>query len=273
MTLKKHFLRHTMATVAVLSTLSALPAAAETFSGHTFNLTGTATMVGSDLQLTSLEEQSGAAWLTSPLSTSNSFSASFSFSLSALHHNATTGDDLDDMADGITLTLQNLGTSALGQGGGNVGYTNQDSVGSIIQTWDNNRVGLNTNGELFDIDGHPTTKPAPPLTLPDTTLGRATLVTGSQTITYNASTSLLSMVGTLTVDGNLYNVSDTATIDLSSKFGPIMYLGFTGGTGLGLADQRITSFSIAAVPEPEEWAMMLMGAGMVAYQVKRKRSA
>ena len=31
------------------------------------------------------------------------------------------------------------------------------------------------------------------------------------------------------------------------------------------------NFTILSVPEPEEWAMLLLGAGMVAFQVKRKQ--
>jgi hypothetical protein len=165
------------------------------------------------------------------------------------------------MADGITLTLQNQGDNVVGEGGGSVGYNGLNGVGSVVQTWLNNRAGLDIVGDAYLTNAAPAD------------LGYATLVLGTQTVTYNASTSLLSMVGTLNVDGTLYDVSDATSINLSDRFGPSLplYIGFTGGTGLSLADQRITSFTLSPVPEPEEWAMMLLGAGMVGYQIKRKQ--
>ena len=57
------------------------------------------------------------------------------------------------------------------------------------------------------------------------------------------------------------------------------YLGATGGfNGIGLIDQRISpatpsvTFSFAAVPEPESWAMMLLGFGAAGMSIRRRRS-
>ena len=253
MKLKHHLVRYSLATAAVAAALSAFPAAAATFGGHTVNLVGSATMIGSDLQLNSDYGQAGAAWVAAPLSTAHSFSASFSFSLQSLN--------VYPMADGITLTLQNQGDNVVGEGGGNVGFNGLNGVGSVVQTWFNNTAGLNIVGDAYLTNAAPAD------------MGAATLVLGTQTVTYNASTSLLSMVGTLNVDGTLYDVSDTIGINLSDRFGSSLplYIGFTGGTGASLADQRITSFTLSPVPEPEEWAMMLLGFGMVGYQIKRKQ--
>ncbi|MEI7870251.1 MAG: PEPxxWA-CTERM sorting domain-containing protein [Candidatus Methylumidiphilus sp.] len=44
----------------------------------------------------------------------------------------------------------------------------------------------------------------------------------------------------------------------------------TGSYG-NMNDGRPISLTVAAVPEPEEWAMMLLGFGLVGYQVKRKQ--
>ena len=46
---------------------------------------------------------------------------------------------------------------------------------------------------------------------------------------------------------------------------------------VGFAESANASYSgglnaVAAVPEPEEWAMMLVGAGLVSYQVRRKQA-
>ena len=242
MKLKHQFLRYSLVTAAVASTLFSLPVAAAAFSSYDVNLVGSASVLGNgDLQLTNDFGQAGAAWVTSPLSTANSFSATFSFSLQTLN--------FIPMADGVALVLQNQGTNnVVGSGGGDIGYTGLNGVGSIIQTWDNNKTGLNTDGNASN------TKSAP------TNLGAANLVMGTETVTYNALTHVLAMNGTLNVDGTLYSVSDNANIDLISQFGPSMYIGFTGGTGLSEADQRITSFNVAPVPIPA--AIWLFGSAL-----------
>ena len=47
----------------------------------------------------------------------------------------------------------------------------------------------------------------------------------------------------------------------------------TTGTVTGSNGTFGSQFTVTAVPEPEEWAMMLLGAGLVGYQVRRKQKA
>jgi MYXO-CTERM domain-containing protein len=63
------------------------------------------------------------------------------------------------------------------------------------------------------------------------------------------------------------------SVDLSTKFGGTMYVGFTGGTAGTDADQRITSFSVtSAVPEADTYAMLLAGLGLVGLIGRRRKS-
>lgn len=239
-------------TLAVLLALSS-SANATPFSGNNVNLVGNATVLGNgDLQLTSgANYQDGAAWLAQAFSTADSFDSRFSFSLANAGYNP--------MADGFAFVMQNNGTAAIGAAGGNVGYNGLSAVGSVVQTWYNNHVGLNIDGNAYN------TKAAP------TDLGHANLITGTEDVSYNATTNMLGMTGNFNIDGTHYLVNDSAMINLALKFGPSMNLGFTGATGGSYADERITSFSVTAVPEPTSYAMLLAGLGLLGFMARRKR--
>jgi len=259
-------MRSLLAISAVVAAAFAVPASAAVIDLSKLNLAGSAQMVGNSLQLTNTNGASngsgvaGAGWLTQGVSTTSSFSTSFAFSLQ--------GNDSGKMADGIALAFQNVGTNVTGVGGGDVGYWNiggsgSSAVGSIIRSWTHNEYGLSTNGTV-----------QADLTPAAFNLGASNNVTGTQTVSYNATTHELTMTGTLTdgKTGLTYNISDAAIVDLSQKFGSTMYVGFTGGVAGTDADQRITSFSlISAVPEPETYAMMLAGLGLVGFAARRKK--
>lgn len=59
------------------------------------------------------------------------------------------------------------------------------------------------------------------------------------------------MSGTLNVDGKVLPISESVSIDLAAKFGPNLYLGFTGATGAAFAEQRISRFTLNILPEPK----------------------
>jgi len=234
-----------------LFALSTGPSAAASFSGYDFDLVGSATIVGTDLQLTPASIYAGgAAWLSEGISTTAAFSASFSYRLQAT--------DSFPMADGISFAFQGTGTGVIGFDGGNIGYAGLGAVGVVIQTWINNTYGLNVDGDPFN------TSAAPAL------LGDAALVTGSQSVHYDPIAHRLSFEGTLVVDGTSYTGGQSIEINLEDRFGATMYVGFTGATGDSYADQRITSFQMPAIPEPGEWALMLAGLGAVAVAARRR---
>jgi hypothetical protein len=68
-------------------------------------------------------------------------------------------------------------------------------------------------------------------------------------------------------------MSRSATIDLQARFGETFSAGFTGATGLSYADQRITSWGTARVPEPETYALFAAGFGILAAVARRRRIA
>lgn len=250
-----------LAAAVAIAALMSGAASAATIDLGSLSRAGSATMVGDDLQLTLNNYSAGAGWLAQSISTTESFSATFAFSLKGTSFNG-------NMADGIALVFQNQGNAVVGAGGHNLGYWNingsgASAVGSIIQSWDNNKVGLSTNGVVQGVANAAFN------------LGAANYVTGSETVTYNAATHELSMSGTLLDHStNLsYAIGDAAKVDLSAKYGSTMYVGFTGGTGGSYADQRITGFSVSVVPEPASYAMLMGGLGLMGLVARRRRGA
>ena len=246
MAIKQPLLGFSLATFTVASALFTLPAASASFDGYNVNLVGSANKQGTDLQLTNDYWQAGAAWVATPLLTDNSFSATFSYSLKAINGGT--------QADGVALALQNSGSNALGSAGGYIGYVGLSGVGSIIQTWGNNHVGLNTDGNPYN------TQSAPGTSL----MAWSSLITGTETVAYNALTHALTMNGILNYSGNTYNATDSESVNFASQFGTSIFIGFTGGTGSAESDQRITNFSVTnAVPIPAAiWFVSSVLAGL-----------
>jgi len=241
----------TIAAAGVCSTFSA-HAGLDTFNGLNVNLVGDATIPNSgsnagNLLLTpSTSGAVGAAWLTTPVSTTSAFSTTFSFNL------ANVGGIGN--ADGLALVFHNSGTSALGSSGGFLGIDLPDNttpggaVAAVLQTfWNGYGIVQNT-----DATGGPFTHSIPVGAPID--LSTALLITGTETVAYDPATQTVSQNMNLgytdgTSSGS-FPLSTSANFDLGSLFGPTMTMGLSAATGAGTTDQAVTSWTVSGVPEP-----------------------
>lgn len=113
------------------------------FSGTSVELVGSAdVLAGGDLQLTpATGDQSGAAWTTGYVLTTEVFTTNFSFVIEAAP------EDTGTIADGLAFVIQATGTNVIGSGGGGIGFQGLDAVGYVVHTWSNNNIGLVDHGD------------------------------------------------------------------------------------------------------------------------------
>ncbi|RCS59380.1 lectin-like domain-containing protein [Parvibium lacunae] len=178
--------------------------------------------------------QGGAAWSTLGWSTTQAFTTSFDFVLQGAAR----------QADGIALVMHGSGNNFLGGLGGCIGVCNLPNwSGLVIQTWENNRVGLATNTQIA--------KPA------GFDLGNAANISGRATLAYNPVTKLLTSYVTLTSNGVSRTLVDAMTIDLTAKFGQRVTVGITGATGGASAEQVIRNWTADfAEPINNSWVKL-----------------
>ncbi|MFZ4785078.1 MAG: lectin-like domain-containing protein [Flavobacteriales bacterium] len=103
--------------------------------GQTYFLNGSATSIGSDCyELTpALTTQNGTVWYSDQLDLNLPFDLMFQMNFGSLDANG---------ADGICFVLQTVGTSAIGESGGGMGYLNfGNSLGIEFDTWQNSDYG------------------------------------------------------------------------------------------------------------------------------------
>ena len=198
------------------------------FNGHT-------KLNGTRLQLTdasATNEQASAFWIT-PVNVS-SFTNDFTFQVTS------------PSADGFTFTIQGVGATALGPGGGGLGYgpdVQGGTSGGIARS-------VAVKFDLFDNDGEGTnstglyTNAASPI-LPATTLGgNVNLHSGDVfhvVMSYDGTTLTMTIT-------DMSNTTQTFTtswpVNIASAVGSSnAYVGFTGGTGSLTAIQEILTWS------------------------------
>ena len=180
--------------------------------------------------------EAGSAFWSTPVNI-QAFTTNFTFQLTSA------------VADGFTFTIQNAGTTALGNLGGGLGYgvnPNGGTTGGIANSvaikfdiYSNSGEGSDSTGMYTD--GASPTNPAVNLTSSGIVLSSGDNI--SAQLVYNGTTLTLNLTDTVT--NNTF--SQAFTINIPSTVGAnTAYVGFTGGTGGGAAIQNIKTWTFTS---------------------------
>lgn len=226
-------------------------------------------------------EQAGAAWAATPLSTSTSFTSTFTFRLG---EGAANGWRADGLA--FVLATDPTGLGDPSRYGGSMGFEGlAGTVAVEFDTFDNgeaagdNHVAIDRDGVLDNLAAaHPYG-----VSGCDTAGTAGCLSNGniwSAIVTYDATARALS-VSVRDEGAAEETVISSYQIDLGAALGGQAYLGFGAGTGGGFMAHDVLSWSVvtqgnqdgngtvAEVPEPA--GAFLLGAGLVALGLSRRR--
>jgi len=201
-------------------------------AANQLSFNGNATLYGAKLQLTDggLYEDS-SAWYSQPVNVS-SFTTNFTF------------QETNAVADGLTFTIQGVGTNALGTGGAGLGFDNLGQ--SVGLKFDLDRIrsipestGLYTDGAIpFFTRGS--------INLAPSGINLASGDVMAVQLVYNGTTLIMTLTDTVTnnVFTHPFTVNIPSTVD-----GSTAYVGFTGASGGAGADQEILTWSYSNSPD------------------------
>ena len=203
------------------------------FSSTGMSFNGTAALSGTRLRLTNGGlNQAGSAFFATPINITN-FTTDFSFQMSTAQ------------ADGMTFTIQNTGTTALGPSGGGLGYGPDSTTGtggipkSVAVKFD----FYSNNGEGTDSTGLYTNGASPTTPAVDMTSSGVTLLSGdvfNVHMTYDGTTLTM----TITDASTSKTFTTSWAVNIASTVGAnSAYVGFTGGTGGLTATQDVITWT------------------------------
>ena len=203
-------------------------------------LNGTAKVVGSNLQLTDGNNNETGSAFSSATVPVGRFDTAFTFQLT----NAT--------ADGFTFTIQRVGPSAIGGGGGGLGYSGMPtSVAIKFDLYDNAGEGNDSTGLFINGDGPSVPSGAQPVEASvDMSPSSVDLHSGDvmeATLHYDGTTLQETVTDTVTHASftHAYTINIPGTIG-----GSTAYVGFTGATGGATAVQDILTWTYTPLPAP-----------------------
>jgi len=202
------------------------------FAAGSMVLNGNAAINGTALSLTTTNGtfQASSAWYPTAVNISN-FTTDFSFQVSAG----------SPTADGLTFTLQNQSTAALGGAGGNLGYglTTTPSVAVKFDLYNNNGEGFDSTG-LY-LNGASPTMPAVDMTGSGIDLHSGDIFRVH--MTYDGT----NLAMTITDANTAATFTQTWPVNIPSTVGATTaFAGFTGATGGYTADQSILSWTMTS---------------------------
>jgi hypothetical protein len=200
------------------------------FAPGSLTLNGGAAFSGTRLRLTDGHPFEGrSAFFTTPVNVQQ-FTSSFDFQLA------------DANADGFTFTIQRVGPTAIGIDGGGLGYKGMPtSVAVKFDLFSNDGEGPDSTG-LYT-DGASPTIPAIDLTPTGINLHSGDIF--NVQMTYNGTTLTVVITDTVTnaTAPQTYTVNIPAIVGANTA-----YVGFTGGSGGGIAVQDILNWSYSPMP-------------------------
>lgn len=215
---------------------------------QSYFLNGTAESLGGDCyQLTTTQgNQNGAVWYSDLLDLTQPFDLNFTMNFGTLDASG---------ADGMVFVLQDVGTGALGQSGGALGFNGfNPSFGIEFDTWQNGQYGDLIDDHIgFVSDG--TVDHAPPTGLggPVTAnIDGANIEDGEDhpvRITWDPNTQIIAVY--FDCDFRLATEIDLVNTIFSGQ--EFVYWGFTGSTGGSYNNQSVCLAPNILATGPEAW--------------------
>ncbi len=198
-------------------------------SGTSLSVNGNATINGNNLEITDGGVDEAGSGFTNTAVDVTSFTSQFTFQLSAG----------PNTADGFTFTLQDNAPTALGYGGGNLGY---DGIGNSVAIKfglsDTNGQGPDSTG--FCVDGESPITIANPIDLRPSGVDLHSGDPIQVNLSYNGVVLSVNEFDTVTQA----TASQSYTVDIPGLIGGnTAYAGFTGGSGGAGCVQDIQSWS------------------------------
>ena len=197
-------------------------------AGGEVALNGNAQINGSNLELTDGGGSEASSAFSNTLAYVAGFSTSFNFQITP---------GTNPTADGMTFTIQGVGTNALGQGGGGLGYAGIDnSVAIKFDLYDNAGEGIDSTG-IYTDGAYPD---IPAIDLTGTGIDLHSGDVFNVAMNYDGSTLNV----TITDTNTLASASQSYSVNIPSIVGSTSaYVGFTGGTGGLTAVQNVQSWT------------------------------